>query len=95
MRGIERGRTEKCTDQRLGIKAKKCLSEGVIISTTLYGAEACGMRSAERRKVNVLEMKFLRSLVGVSRLDNNNNNNFIKTRLQDTIGKIIKYRWLG
>ena len=28
------------------------------------------MRSAERRKVNVLEMKCLRSLVGVSRMDN-------------------------
>ena len=28
-----------------------------------------GMRSAERRKVNVLEMKCLRSLVGVSRMD--------------------------
>ena len=27
------------------------------------------MRSAERRKVNVLEMKRLRSLVGVSRID--------------------------
>ena len=37
--------------------------------TALYGAEAWGMRSAERRKVNVLEMKRLRSLVGVSRMD--------------------------
>ena len=27
------------------------------------------MRSAERRKANVLEMKCLRSLVGVSRMD--------------------------
>ena len=27
------------------------------------------MRSAERRKVNVLEMKCLRSLVGVARMD--------------------------
>ena len=27
------------------------------------------MRSAERRKVNVLEMKCMRSLVGVSRMD--------------------------
>ena len=35
----------------------------------LYGGEAWGMRSAERRKVNVLEVKFLRSLVGVSRMD--------------------------
>ena len=31
--------------------------------------KAWGMRSAERRKVNVLEMKCLRSLVGVSRMD--------------------------
>ena len=42
---------------------------GVIVPTALYGAEARGMRSAERRKVNVLEMKCLRSLVGVSRMD--------------------------
>ena len=27
------------------------------------------MRSAERKKVNVLEMKYLRSLVGVSRMN--------------------------
>ena len=50
----------------LGIKAKKCIYEGVIVPTVLQGAEAWGMRSAERRKVNVLEMKCLRSLVGLS-----------------------------
>ena len=57
------------SNRGLEIKAKKCLYEGVIIPTALYGAEARGMRSAERRKVNVLEMKCLRSLVGVSRMD--------------------------
>ena len=41
----------------------------MIVPTALYGAEAWGMRSAERRKVNVLEMKYLRSLVGASRMD--------------------------
>ena len=46
-----------------------CLYEGVIVPTALYGAEAWGMRSAERRKMNVLEMKCLRSLVGESRMD--------------------------
>ena len=35
----------------LGIKAKKCLYEGVTAPTSLYGAEAWGMRSAERKKV--------------------------------------------
>ena len=37
-----------------GIKAKKCLSEGVIVPTTLYEEEAWGMSSAEIRKVNVI-----------------------------------------
>ena len=47
----------------------KCLYEGVIVPLALYGAEAWGMRSAQRRKLNVLGMKCLSSLVGVSRLD--------------------------
>ena len=53
----------------LEIKAKKCLNVGVIVPTALYGAAAWGMRSAERRKVDVLEMRCLRNLVGVSRMD--------------------------
>ena len=56
------------SNRGLWIKAKKCLYEGVIVPTALYGAEAWGMRSAER-KVNVLEMKCFRSVVGVSRMD--------------------------
>ena len=61
---------EKCVSNRgVRTKVKKCLHEGVIVPTELYGAEVWGMRSAERRKVNVLEMKCLRSLVGVSRMD--------------------------
>ena len=57
------------SNRGLGMKAKKCLYEGVIVPTALYGAEAWGMRSAEKRKVNVPEVKYLRSLVGVSRMD--------------------------
>ena len=53
----------------LGTNATKCLFEGAFVQTALYGAEASGMRSAERRKVNVIEMKCLRSLGGVSRMD--------------------------
>ena len=53
----------------MGINVKKCLYEGVIVPTALYGAEGWGMKSAERRKVNVLKMKCLRSLDGESRID--------------------------
>ena len=45
------------------------MCEEVIIPTALHRAEARGMRSAERRKVNILDMKCLRSLVGLSRMD--------------------------
>ena len=55
--------------EKWGIKARKCLYEGVIVPTALYGTEAWGLRSAERMKVNVLEIKCLRSLVGVSPMD--------------------------
>ena len=57
------------SNKGLGIKAKKCLYEGVIVPTALYGEEAWAMRSAERRKVNFLEMKCLRCLVRLSRMD--------------------------
>ena len=53
----------------LRINAKKCLYEGIIVPMVLYGAEAWGIISAERRKVSVLEMKCLKSLVGMSRMD--------------------------
>ena len=65
MRGIESGGALKSvlSNRGLEIKAKRCLYEGIIVPTALYGAEAWGLRSAEKRKVNVLEMKCLRSLV--------------------------------
>ena len=42
------------SNRGLGIKTKKCLYEGVIVQMVLYGAEAWGKRSAERRKVMFL-----------------------------------------
>ena len=38
------------SNRGLGIKAKKCLYEGVIVPTALHRAEVWGMTSAERRK---------------------------------------------
>ena len=70
------------SNRRLGIKAKKCLYEGVIVPTALYGAEAWGMGSAERRKVDVLEMKCLRSLVGVSRMERVKKNEEVRRRAE-------------
>ena len=57
------------TNIGLGIKAKKGLYGGIIVPTALYRAVAWGMKSAERKKVNADEMKCMKSLVGVSRMD--------------------------
>ena len=43
------------SNRGVGITAKKYLYEGLIVPTALYGAEARGMRSGEKRKLN-LEM---------------------------------------
>ena len=56
-------------EQKRGINLLKCLYEEVIVPTALYGAEAWGMRSADRRNANDCEMKNLRILVRVERKD--------------------------
>ena len=65
----------------------------------LYGAEAWCMRSAERRKVNFLEMKCLRSLVGVSRMDRVRNEKVhrrarIERELANRADQRV-FRWFG
>ena len=86
--------TSVLSNRRLEINAKKYLCEGVIEPTALYGAEAWSMRSAERKKVNVLEMQCLRSLVGVSRMDRVRNEEVsrrarIKRKLASTVDQTV------
>ena len=73
--------------------------KGVIVPTALYGAEEWGMRSAARRKVDVFEIKCLRSLVGVSRMDKVRNE---EVRRRAGIERVLAsrayqrvFRWFG
>ena len=45
------------------------MDAGVIVPAALYRAEAWGVRSPKIKKVNVLEMQCLKSLVRVTRMD--------------------------
>ena len=47
----------KLGNRGLWINYNKCLYDGVIVPTALYGAETWSIRIAEIRKVNVHEMK--------------------------------------
>ena len=57
------------SNRALGMSAKRRLYEGVVVPTAVYGAETWNMKEADRRRLDVFEMRCLRSMVGVSRLD--------------------------
>ena len=72
----------------------------IIVPIVEYRAEDGGMRSAERRKVNVLGMKCLRSLVGVSQMDRVRNEAVrlivgIKREFASRVDQQRVFRWFG
>ena len=38
-------------------------------TSVLYGVEPCGLKVREKKRLNVMEMKFLGSICGVTRID--------------------------
>ena len=53
----------------LGKNVKKILYEKVVMPTVMYGSESWGTKASERQKLNVFEMKCLRSMTCISQLD--------------------------
>ena len=51
------------------MRAKRGLYESVIVPTALYAAETWGMKTADKRRLDVLEMRCLRNMCGVTRWD--------------------------
>ena len=54
---------------RLGMNVKKVLFEKVVLLAVMYCLESWRMKVTEGQKLNVFEMKCLRSMTGVSWLD--------------------------
>ncbi len=52
----------------LGMNAKR-LYEGVVVPAVLYGAETWNVRKTKRNMLDVFEMRCLRSMIGVTRMD--------------------------
>ncbi len=51
------------------MNATRRLYEVVVVPTALYGAEMWNVRESERNSLDVFEMRCLRSMVGVTRID--------------------------
>ena len=53
----------------LNVEVKRELYERIVVPTVMYGSETWGMKVEERNKLDVAEMKCLRSMCGVTRMD--------------------------
>ena len=53
----------------MNVRAKRELYERVVVPTVMYGSEAWGLGVEERRKLDVMEIRGLRSMYGVMRMD--------------------------
>jgi len=53
----------------LSVDLKRELYERIVVPTVMYGSESWGMKVEERGKLDVAEMKCLRSMCGVTRMD--------------------------
>ncbi len=56
-------------NRTLGMNAKRKLYEGVVVPKALFGAETWNVRESERNRLDVFEMRCLKSMVGVTRMD--------------------------
>ncbi len=56
-------------NRALEMNAKRGLHEEVVVPTALYRAEIGNVRDSERNRLDLFEMRCLRSMVGVTRMD--------------------------
>ena len=83
----------------LGMNVKKVLYEKVVLPTVIYGSESWVMKVTERQKLNVFEIKCLRSMTGVSWLDRARNEvvrarTGVRRELAARVGMNV-LRWFG
>ena len=86
-------------NKNLSMNAKRCLYERVVVPTVTYGAETWNLREIHRKKLNVFEMRCLRGMVGVTRLDKVRNE-IVRRRAgvrEDMAARVDKsvLRWFG
>ena len=86
-----------CKVRTVGLKAKKNMYESIVIPIVTYGAETWSMSVNERKRLDVMEMKCLRSMCGVSILDRVRNEEVrekvqLNEKLSERIDKRI-LRW--
>ena len=83
----------------VSVEAKVGMYESIVVPTVLYGCETWCLNARERKKVDVMEMKCLRSICGVRLVDRVRNERVrercgIKVRLLERANRGV-LRWFG
>ena len=85
--------------KRMSVKAKMGMYKSIVVPTVLYGCEAWNLNKSERKRVDVMEMKCLRSVCGVKRIDRVRNDD-VRARCGNEVSLLERadrgvLRWFG
>ncbi len=69
-------------EKSVSLQAKIGMFEGIVVPTVLYGCESWALNAEERKRIEVMEMRCLRTICGVRWFDRVTNN-----RVRDMCGK--------
>ncbi len=78
--------------------AKRRLYEGIVVPMALYGAGTWNMGAVERKRLNVMEMRCLRNMCGVTRMDQVRNEEVRRTEVVKELAEQAEQgvlRWFG
>ena len=86
------------SERSVNVRVKRELYERIVVPTVMYGSESWGMR-VERNKLDVAEMKCLRSMYGVTRLDRMRNEVVrervgVPEKLSNRVDRKV-FKWFG
>ena len=68
------------------MKAKRGLYEGVVVLTALYAAETWGMKTADKKCLDIVEIRCVRIMCGVMRWDRLRNEDMPRRTGYPTVG---------
>ena len=81
-----------------GRSVKRELFERIVVPTVMHGSESWGMKVKEREKLDVAEMKCLRTMCGVKRMDRVRNEAVrVRVGVPEKMSKRVgrKVKWFG
>ena len=85
-------------DKRVNVKAKGKMYKTVVRPAMIYGAETWGSKKAQEKRLDVAEMRMLRWMCGVTKLDKIRNERIRGTVKVEKISKKVQERrlhWYG